>query len=842
MTAVNHIDGSPFTVESENQDEPEPPPSLLEISVPDAYTYRWRVRADLTEEGKWSTIEDDTGNEIYPLFHAFDDVVFVYCPDSVATCEEDTEGDGITDTIGNKSKPYYTLSAAIIEAMSFDHIIQVAERGGTAAYNDISILVPGIELYGGYSADNNWVRNIELYKTNIEKNTSMVIKAFNIQGEDITLLDGFYIKNLSPFSTNYVIYIEQSNSNLIINNCTINAGSGELSQGIYNINSSPTITNNIINGGSGSYSSMGIDNFNSAPNISNNKINGGTGGNYAYGIYNYLSSPDVSNNSINGGIAASKTWGVYLDDSSLQISDNIINGGSAGLDTYGIEIDSDSSAQILNNVIDGGISSTNSYGLEVSSNTSALMNNWINGGTADIKSVGLYLKSSPLVVQNYISGGSAGQETYGMYLIPSSSIIMNNIIDGGISDQTAWGIYNQSSSPIILKNIINSGLGASDSVGIYLVGHSEISVSPTILNNTIYGGNSITSSTGIEIGRYADLTITNNIIFTSGINTTYGILEAGSGGANPEILYNNAIFNADSGGSFNIYMDGQGASGDCGPATQHFCLSDDDDTTNEIEWAPLHGPPGAPTISSGNITLKGNPQQTYLDVFYSFPEKVYTADGLDANSTYDGDTTTLEVKDSTTCDKFIVGEYFEYFYDNTVRTIESTECTLNMNIIFSPALEYDSIPGTPILLWGTKNSDYSNTHGLKTTSPALNTGLSCPGEMISWIHTWSGIGMIIVPDQEGCDSGYPFSDSTHNVNRCESTYLHPAIEIMDDSIGNDNGLCESFETCIFNPNIGVYTGHGNLVDVDTQFPGCQAEVTSLLFDSITLLVYNSNGY
>tara|TARA_B110001454_G_scaffold28073_1_gene27433 strand:- start:22282 stop:24777 length:2496 start_codon:yes stop_codon:yes gene_type:complete len=41
------------------------------------------------------------------------------------------------------------------------------------------------------------------------------------------------------------------------------------------------------------------------------------------------------------------------------------------------------------------------------------------------------------------------------------------------------------------------------------------------------------------------------------------------------------------------------------------------------------------------------------------------------------------------------------------------------------------------------------------------------------------------------------------------TFLINATEIMDDDIGNDNGLCESYEACIYSPNFGAYQGQGN---------------------------------
>ena len=41
-------------------------------------------------------------------------------------------------------------------------------------------------------------------------------------------------------------------------------------------------------------------------------------------------------------------------------------------------------------------------------------------------------------------------------------------------------------------------------------------------------------------------------------------------------------------------------------------------------------------------------------------------------------------------------------------------------------------------------------------------------------------------------------------------FLQHAIEIDDDGIGNDNGLCESNENCIYAPNIGSYQGEGGI--------------------------------
>ena len=72
-----------------------------------------------------------------------------------------------------------------------------------------------------------------------------------------------------------------------------------------------------------------------------------------------------------------------------------------------------------------------------------------------------------------------------------------------------------------------------------------------------------------------------------------------------------------------------------------------------------------------------------------------------------------------------------------------------------------------------------------------------------------------------------FTDGTHTceaspagaaLDPCETTFLINAVELLEDSVGNDNGLCESDELCLYTPNIGVHQGHGGIIilsDIDT---------------------------
>jgi hypothetical protein len=41
------------------------------------------------------------------------------------------------------------------------------------------------------------------------------------------------------------------------------------------------------------------------------------------------------------------------------------------------------------------------------------------------------------------------------------------------------------------------------------------------------------------------------------------------------------------------------------------------------------------------------------------------------------------------------------------------------------------------------------------------------------------------------------------------TYLRDATEVFFDARGNEDGLCESGEACIYSPNFGAYQGEGD---------------------------------
>ncbi len=103
-----------------------------------------------------------------------------------------------------------------------------------------------------------------------------------------------------------------------------------------------------------------------------------------------------------------------------------------------------------------------------------------------------------------------------------------------------------------------------------------------------------------------------------------------------------------------------------------------------------------------------------------------------------------------------------------------------------------------------------NTDSVLRNANITSTGASCP----------SGSNMI-----------------THTYSSTNATFLRNSVEILNDGVGNDNGLCEANEDCLLTPNIGSYQGHGNLVSASTV-SGC-GDVTS---QGIKLYQYETNGY
>jgi hypothetical protein len=123
---------------------------------------------------------------------------------------------------------------------------------------------------------------------------------------------------------------------------------------------------------------------------------------------------------------------------------------------------------------------------------------------------------------------------------------------------------------------------------------------------------------------------------------------------------------------------------------------------------------------------------------------------------------------------------------------------------------------------------------LKSTDTLLRNRNALPTGNDVRTHEWF-IANDAPADQAECDARVPGSlFVAATPNRCDSVFLKHAWELLEDGVGDNDGLCESNETCEVARNIGGYQGHGPFVSAGTFSPG--------ILTGITLVQRQANGY
>jgi hypothetical protein len=79
--------------------------------------------------------------------------------------------------------------------------------------------------------------------------------------------------------------------------------------------------------------------------------------------------------------------------------------------------------------------------------------------------------------------------------------------------------------------------------------------------------------------------------------------------------------------------------------------------------------------------------------------------------------------------------------------------------------------------------------------------------------------------------------ATTYIDNTNSKFLINAQEIIDDAIGDNDGLCESFEACIYSPNFGVYQGSGDYKTVKCNFQDSAGSGVT----NVEIYAYPNNG-
>lgn len=106
--------------------------------------------------------------------------------------------------------------------------------------------------------------------------------------------------------------------------------------------------------------------------------------------------------------------------------------------------------------------------------------------------------------------------------------------------------------------------------------------------------------------------------------------------------------------------------------------------------------------------------------------------------------------------------------------------------------------------------------------------------------SWTGNGAftpgITCPDAvHGDVSG--LAETMYSQNLVTQAYLLHATEVVGDYSGNEDGICNSNEVCLYSPNYGYYQGHGSTAEACTFVDGTTSGVSGA-----RVYAYPSNGY
>ncbi|MCZ8157976.1 MAG: hypothetical protein O9264_17780 [Leptospira sp.] len=129
---------------------------------------------------------------------------------------------------------------------------------------------------------------------------------------------------------------------------------------------------------------------------------------------------------------------------------------------------------------------------------------------------------------------------------------------------------------------------------------------------------------------------------------------------------------------------------------------------------------------------------------------------------------------------------------------------------------------------------------VRKTDSSLRYANVCPDATKPLMHIIGGSATSF----EGCQlllKGSQYLGS----NTCRTFHLRNAREILGDGKGNENGLCESNEECLYTPNLGAYQGHGTIQRAysvaPNRCPDLSANASGEL-KNIKLYQYSENGY
>lgn len=588
----------------------------------------------------------------------------------------------------------------------------------------------------------------------------------------------------------------------VINNAT---SSNNTSYGFYLYGDNNKLTNLVANNNGGNPSISVSGNYLTIDGLTANDNTGGTGVSLSAG--NSAINNVTASNNINGsGLSLSTTGNVTL---SNVVADN---NGTATATSSGIAIYGNISAYKGPHTFSNLSADGNGYrGIFVEGLTNSSFTN-ISANNNTFRGIDIWEASaSPLNNLSASGNGDTGMQIYRWDNANGKQwLAANNGLDGIVLGQAA----NFTVSDVVANNNAQHGyvLDASDRIVSINVttnnnngsGVAHLGGSSNSANNILIGATSANNgSHGFEISRMSKQNFSSLLALNNGGNgmTTYTFVD--------NLQLSNALSANNSGYGFEVGSDygyytgllemGSNALGDC------------------LNGAGIITQPG---LEQNHI----NPNNLGVDCVLQGTSDATLVTLVDASTSVVGKVSTNDLSNSAddltpgTASFSGIVDWFQF--DNAWRSW-GVDGSAFANADNQGACA--SVATCRIWDWSASAADVGNAG-----APAVYNVLALPTATDVLVMDWSSFN---ATSQAYCDAN--FSGSVWDgATTCSRTYLRNAREIIGDAIGNDNGLCENGETCLYTPNIGSYQGHGSLVSAGTVGSGA---------DTITLMKYQSLG-
>ncbi|MDH5231120.1 MAG: Ig-like domain-containing protein [Gammaproteobacteria bacterium] len=464
--------------------------------------------------------------------------------------------------------------------------------------------------------------------------------------------------------------------------------------------------------------------------------------------------------------------GVHLLESSFNRLSNIISENNG---IHGLRLDSNSNHNVLSEIT---VSNNDICGLYMrDAEFNQLSNIHANGNLC-----GIYFYN--LSNNNLLKNINTANNGYSVYLAGSTG---NRLINIKAHNSGVSGVHIDSSSNNYLTGILATNNGISESNG-----------------GVVFSG-----ATGSADGNFlSNITVANN--YYSGVylyiaenNSLANIAAVGNGLADPE--FGGVMFSSSNNNTLINYAGSHGYYGISFWSAENNYVSGQLKLGNNVIDCHVDATT-TPGVNSSCANV-GNSDALYtpdISLASSFIGKIFEDDTQNTTSVTNSDGTAMYSD---------ISDWFSF--ENQFRTWGKDGGTFPFND------QQGKCDANNCRIW-----DWTIQHPDTVIQNVLTARLS--GEAANTFkHIWH---IDPAPTQQSdCDSAMP--GSLFETDHCENIALRNSVEIITDSVGNNNGLCESDEICLHTPNVGSYQGHGALVSAGVFTNGALTGITLMKYET-----------